>query len=221
MSTIKKYSTKLLVTGLILILLTACGADAAPEATVAATAIPPTEAVVEATQAPAEPTATSEPTAVPEPTEEPTVEADVAEPTVVPEPTDEPTVVAVEPAVNNKINLNNMTQDQLLNTIPGFSNRMVREFFEYQPYISIQQFRREIGKYVDDAQVAEYEQYVYVPVNVNESDAETLKQISGIDDTIANELMSARPYDSNEAFLMKLADYLSTEQTAVAATYLQ
>jgi len=60
-----------------------------------------------------------------------------------------------------------------------FGNRMVREFLEYRPYISIQQFRREIGKYVEEAQVAEYEQYVYVPVNVNESDAATLQQLPG------------------------------------------
>ena len=50
-----------------------------------------------------------------------------------------------------------MTREQLLETIPDFGNRMVREFFEYQPYVSIQQFRREIGKYVDDEQVASYE----------------------------------------------------------------
>src|SRR5215813_3568963 len=55
-----------------------------------------------------------------------------------------------------KLNLNNVTGDQLLATIPNFPNRMVREFQEYRPYVSIQQFRREIGKYVGDAQVAEY-----------------------------------------------------------------
>ena len=84
--------------------------------------------------------------------------------------------------VLDRINLNDMTREQLLETIPDFGNRMVREFFEYQPYVSIQQFRREIGKYVDDEQVASYESYVYVPVDVNESDAETLKQIPGLND---------------------------------------
>ena len=59
--------------------------------------------------------------------------------------------------VLDRINLNDMTREQLLETIPDFGNRMVREFFEYQPYVSIQQFRREIGKYVDDEQVASYE----------------------------------------------------------------
>ena len=47
---------------------------------------------------------------------------------------------------------------------------------EYRPYVSIRHFRREIGKYVSDEQVAAYEQYVYVPVDPNSADAETLMQ---------------------------------------------
>ena len=119
------------------------------------------------------------------------------------------------------INLNDMTREQLRETIPEMGNRMVRELFEYQPYVSIQQFRREIGKYVDDEQVAFYEQYVFVPVDVNESDAETLKQIPALDESIADSLMANRPFDSNDAFLAALSDYLSAEQTEVAAAYLE
>jgi hypothetical protein len=37
---------------------------------------------------------------------------------------------------------------------------MAHEFEEYRPYSSIEQFRREIGKYVDEAEVARLEQYV-------------------------------------------------------------
>lgn len=85
---------------------------------------------------------------------------------------------------------------------------MVREFFEYQPYVSIQQFRREIGKYVDDEQVAYYEQYIYVPVCANDSDPETLKQIPGVDDAIAESLMAAGPFASDDAFLAALAEHV-------------
>ena len=126
-----------------------------------------------------------------------------------------------QPTAMVKLNLNTATQDQLLATIPNFGNRMVREFFEYRPYVSIQQFRREIGKYVDDAQVATYEQYVYVPIKVNESDAETLKQLPGVDDAIAAALIAARPYDSSDAFLAKLAESASAEELASAAAYLE
>lgn len=125
-----------------------------------------------------------------------------------------------EETVLDRINLNDMTREQLLETIPDFGSRMVREFFEYQPYVSIQQFRREIGKYVDDEQVAFYEAYIYVPVDVNDSDAETLKQIPGLDDDGAQALMAARPFDSNEAFLEGLSAFVDAEQLQAAATYL-
>jgi DNA uptake protein ComE-like DNA-binding protein len=119
-----------------------------------------------------------------------------------------------------KLNLNEVTEDQLLSTIPDFSNRMVREFFEYRPYISIQQFRKEIGKYVSPEQVSAYEQYVYVPVNIDESDAATLQQLPGVDQNTADELIAGRPYDSNQAFLAKLATYVSAADAQQAAAYL-
>ncbi|HEX6289384.1 MAG TPA: hypothetical protein VFZ66_09350 [Herpetosiphonaceae bacterium] len=123
-------------------------------------------------------------------------------------------------AQTTKLNLNTATEEQLLGTIPNFSQRMVREFMEYRPYISIEQFRREIGKYVDAAQVAAYEQYVYVPIDVDESDAATLQQIPGVDPTIANSLIAGRPYGSNQAFLATLGTSVSPDQLAAAAAYL-
>jgi DNA uptake protein ComE-like DNA-binding protein len=119
-----------------------------------------------------------------------------------------------------KLNLNEVTQEQLLGTIPDFSNRMVREFFEYRPYISIQQFRKEIGKYVSAEQVAAYEQYVYVPINIDESDAATLQQLPGVDESTAAALIAGRPYGSNQAFLAKLATYVSDADAQQAGAYL-
>ena len=103
-----------------------------------------------------------------------------------------------------RLNLNTATRDDFL-TVPGVGNRMVREFMEYRPYVSIRQFRREIGKYVSDEQVAAYEQYVYVPVDPNSADAETLMQLAGVDETIAAALIEGRPYASAEAFLERLS----------------
>jgi DNA uptake protein ComE-like DNA-binding protein len=119
-----------------------------------------------------------------------------------------------------KLNLNTLTQDQLMSTIPNFSSRMVREFLEYRPYVSIQQFRREIGKYVDDEQVAQYEQYVFVPVDPNNADADTLKQIPGVDDTLATSLTAGRPYATNQAFLDALSKSLDAQQLVEAGCYL-
>ena len=57
------------------------------------------------------------------------------------------------------INLNTATRSDML-LIPGLGSRMVHEFEEYRPYSDIEQFRREIGKYVDQEEVARLEQYV-------------------------------------------------------------
>ena len=57
------------------------------------------------------------------------------------------------------INLNTASDADIL-TIPGMGQRMLREFKEYRPYKAMQQFRREIGKYVDDKEVARLERYV-------------------------------------------------------------
>ncbi|MEP6894918.1 MAG: hypothetical protein ABI986_04850 [Chloroflexota bacterium] len=123
-------------------------------------------------------------------------------------------------STSTKLNLNTVTSDELLSTIPDFPSRMVREFQEYRPYLSIQQFRKEIGKYVDDAQVAEYEKYVYVPIAINDSDSATLQQIPGLDATAADTLIAGRPYASTADFLAKLGTLISADELEIAKSYL-
>jgi len=57
------------------------------------------------------------------------------------------------------INLNTASRSEML-LIPGLGERMVHEFEEYRPYSDIEQFRREMSKYVDADEVARLEQYV-------------------------------------------------------------
>lgn len=57
------------------------------------------------------------------------------------------------------INLNTASREDIL-LIPGVGRRMAHEFEEYRPYSSMEQFRREIGKYVDEEEVARLEMYV-------------------------------------------------------------
>jgi len=119
-----------------------------------------------------------------------------------------------------KLDLNTASDSEFL-TIPGMTNRMVHEFEEYRPYKSIQQFRKEMAKYVSTTVIADYEKYVYVPISANESDAASLQQIPGLDATEAAALIAGRPYASPEAFLAKLSEKLTPEELAVAKTYIR
>ena len=65
------------------------------------------------------------------------------------------------PQPNHSININTASDAEIL-SIPGMGPRMLREFKEYRPYTSIEQFRREIGKYVDKAEVARLESYITI-----------------------------------------------------------
>ena len=57
------------------------------------------------------------------------------------------------------IKLNTASRENIL-LIPGVGRKMAHEFEEYRPYSSMEQFRREIGKYVDADEVARLEMYV-------------------------------------------------------------
>jgi DNA uptake protein ComE-like DNA-binding protein len=187
--------------------LAACGAN-----TPAATATPqaPVATAAPATAAPEAPAAA--PTATQTQSSQTVVEPTATIAEAAPAAPAMPTIV--------KLNLNTAEGDQF-RTIPGVGNRMVREFLEYRPYLSIQQFRREIGKYVDAAQVAEYEKYVFVPIVPNEADAATLQQIPGVDAAIAEQLIAARPFADKAAFVTKLSEFVSAEQAAVGSAYVE
>ena len=57
------------------------------------------------------------------------------------------------------IDLNKATRAEIM-LIPGMTSRMAHEFEEYRPYTSLAQFDKEIGKYVDAAEVARLRSYV-------------------------------------------------------------
>ena len=59
------------------------------------------------------------------------------------------------------IDLNTATDTEIL-LIPNIGDNMLKEFKEYRPYERIEQFRREMGKYVDNAEVARLERYVMI-----------------------------------------------------------
>jgi DNA uptake protein ComE-like DNA-binding protein len=68
---------------------------------------------------------------------------------------------AVYAKVWKPIDLNTASKAEIL-LIPGVGNRMLHEFEEYRPYKSMEQFRREIGKYVDKTELERLAMYVSV-----------------------------------------------------------
>jgi DNA uptake protein ComE-like DNA-binding protein len=118
----------------------------------------------------------------------------------------------------DKLNINTASGEEF-QTIPNVGDKMEHEFEEYRPYVSIQQFRKEIGKYVDEDQVAAYEEYIYVPIHRNDSDAATLLQIPGLDENEAEELVEGRPYETNQDFFDALSSYISDVEMETAKIY--
>ena len=119
-----------------------------------------------------------------------------------------------------KLNINTASEEDF-RTIPNVGDKMVHEFEEYRPYVSIQQFRKEIGKYVNEDHVAAYEKYIFVPIHRNDSDAATVMQIPGLNESNTEELLAGRPFDSNQAFMDALGSYLDEQQMQTAESYMK
>ena len=125
---------------------------------------------------------------------------------------------AVYADVFRAINLNNASEAEIL-LIPGMSKRMAHEFEEYRPYGDIEQFRREIGKYVDEDEVARLEQYVFIPVDLNATTEEAIMQIPGMTRRMAHEFEEYRPYRDIEQFRREIGKYVDEDEVARLESY--
>ena len=117
-----------------------------------------------------------------------------------------------------QINLNTAAPSEIL-LIPGVGNRMLREFQEYRPYKTIAQFRKEIGKYVDQKEVARLEQYVFVPVNLNSASDEDILSIPGAGKRMLREFKEYRPYTNIEQFRKEIGKYVDKKEVARLERY--
>jgi DNA uptake protein ComE-like DNA-binding protein len=117
-----------------------------------------------------------------------------------------------------QINLNTAAPTEIL-LIPGVGNRMLREFQEYRPYKTIAQFRKEIGKYVDQKEVARLEQYVFVPVNLNSASDEDILSIPGAGKRMLREFKEYRPYTNMEQFRKEIGKYVDKKEVARLERY--
>lgn len=117
-----------------------------------------------------------------------------------------------------QINLNTASRAEIM-LVPGMTSRMAHEFEEYRPYTSLEQFRREIGKYVDASEVARFEQYVFVPLNLNSASAEAFMTIPGMTSRMVHEFEEYRPYTSMEQFRREIGKYVDAKEVARLESY--
>lgn len=78
---------------------------------------------------------------------------------VLAEHLDEASRETVYARVWTPLDLNAASEEEIL-LIPGVGDRMAHEFEEYRPYRAMAEFHREIGKYVDEAEVQRLARYV-------------------------------------------------------------
>jgi len=116
------------------------------------------------------------------------------------------------------INLNTATKEEIL-LIPGMGKRMLGEFLEYRPYKSLAQFRKEIGKYVDEKEVARLEQYVFVPINLNTASDADIQTIPGLGRRMLHEFKEYRPYKDMSQFRREIGKYVNEKEVARLERY--
>lgn len=117
-----------------------------------------------------------------------------------------------------QINLNTAT-DAEIQLIPALGPRMLHEFKEYRPYKALAQFRREIGKYVDDKEVTRLEQYVFVPINLNTASDADILSIPGMGQRMLGEFKEYRPYKAIAQFRREIGKYVDDKEVARLERY--
>ena len=118
------------------------------------------------------------------------------------------------------LNLNTASEEEIL-LVPGVGKRMAHEFEEYRPYTAIAQWRREMGKYVDDTEVARMAQYVFVPIDLNTGTEEEILAIPGVGKRMAHEFEEYRPYSSMEQFRREIGKYVDDGEVARLERYVE
>ena len=116
------------------------------------------------------------------------------------------------------LNLNSAPAEEIL-MIPNLGKRMLHEFQEYRPYENLARFRREMGKYVDDKEVARLEQYVFVPVNLNTATDADIQTIPGVGSRMLHEFKEYRPYENLEKFRREIGKYVDKNEVARLERY--
>ena len=117
------------------------------------------------------------------------------------------------------VNLNLAPRDEIM-LIPRAGRRMAREFDEYKPYTGgYAQFRREIGKYVNEQEVAHLEQYTFIPMDLNTAPDSALLTIPNLGQRMLGEFKEYRPYPNIEKFRREIGKYVTPKEVARLERY--
>jgi len=117
------------------------------------------------------------------------------------------------------VNLNLSPRDEIM-LIPRAGRRMAHEFDEYKPYNGgYAQFRREIGKYVNEQEVAHLEQYTFIPIDLNTASDSAILSIPGVGAKMLHEFKEYRPYPNIAKFRREIGKYVSEKEVARLERY--
>ena len=111
------------------------------------------------------------------------------------------------------LNLNTATAPEIL-LIPKIARRMSREFEEYRPWVSMAQFDKEIGKYVDATEVGRLKSYVFIPIDLNTGTDEQFKTIPNLPGNMLREFKEYRPWKTKAQFEKEIGKYVGEKETA-------
>lgn len=117
------------------------------------------------------------------------------------------------------VNLNLSPRDEIM-LIPRAGRRFAREFDEYKPYTGgYLQFRREMGKYVNEQEVAHLEQYTFIPIDLNTASDSAILSIPGAGPRVVREFKEYRPYPNIEKFRREMGKYWNEKEVARLERY--
>lgn len=116
------------------------------------------------------------------------------------------------------LNLNSASDDEIM-LIPGASSRLVKEFRAGRPYTSLAQFRANMAKSMDAKELARLEQYVFVPVNINNASDDDVLSIPGAGRRMVREFKEYRPWVSFEQFRKEIGKYVDKKEVARLEKY--
>ena len=111
------------------------------------------------------------------------------------------------------VNLNTAPEAEFL-LIPNAGRRMAHEFQEYRPWKSWAQFDKEIGKYVDQAEVGRLKRYAFIPVKLNTAGDDELRSIPGVGNKMLHELKEYRPWKTQAQFEKEIGKYVGPKEVA-------